>query len=114
MREIICIVCPKGCRLKVDEEKDCAVSGQGCSRGEEYGRAEVLHPMRVLTSTVRVEGGLYPRCPVKSRGSIPKELMFPAMALLDTICLTAPVEAGTVIIPDILGSGVPLVTSRSL
>ena len=27
MKELICIVCPKGCHLKVDEENGCAVTG---------------------------------------------------------------------------------------
>ena len=50
MKELICIVCPKGCHLKVDEENGCAVTGNGCPRGAEYGKNELLHPTRVLTS----------------------------------------------------------------
>ena len=56
MKELICIVCPKGCHLKVDEENGCAVAGNSCPRGEEYGRNEILHPVRVLTSVVRMAG----------------------------------------------------------
>ena len=33
MRELICITCPKGCYLKVDEENDYKVTGNGCPRG---------------------------------------------------------------------------------
>ena len=58
MKELICIVCPKGCHLKVDEENGCAVTGNGCPRGAEYGKSELLHPTRVLTSTVK--GGRRP------------------------------------------------------
>ena len=32
MRELICITCPKGCHLKVDEENDYKVTGNGCPR----------------------------------------------------------------------------------
>ena len=46
MKELICIVCPKGCHLKVDEENGCAVTGNGCPRGAEYGKNELLHPAR--------------------------------------------------------------------
>ena len=42
MKELICIVCPKGCHLKVDEENGCAVTGNGCPRGAEYGKNELL------------------------------------------------------------------------
>ena len=79
MKELICIVCPKGCHLKVDEEKDFAVTGNGCPRGAEYGKIELTHPTRVVTSTVRCVGGAHPRCPVKTDGAIPKGLIREAM-----------------------------------
>ena len=44
MRELTCIVCPKGCRLKVDEENNWAVTGNSCPRGAEYGKAECTAP----------------------------------------------------------------------
>ena len=72
MANIICIVCPKGCRLTVDENT-LAVTGNGCPRGAEYGKNELTHPVRVVTSTVRVEGADICRCPVKTAGSVPKE-----------------------------------------
>lgn len=114
MKELVCIVCPKGCHLKVDEENDYQVTGFSCQRGEEYGRQELLHPTRVLTSTVRVTGGLHARLPVKTNGVIPKEKMMEAMHLLDTVCVQAPVKAGQVILPDILGTGVSFIATRSL
>ena len=33
------------------------VSGNRCVRGEEYGKNEYLHPKRMLTTTVKLEGG---------------------------------------------------------
>ena len=41
MTNVICIVCPKGCHLSVDEENDYAVTGFGCERGREYGKKEL-------------------------------------------------------------------------
>ena len=82
MANIICIVCPKGCRLTVDENT-LAVTGNGCPRGAEYGKNELTHPVRVVTSTVRVEGADICRCPVKTAGSVPKEKMFAVMDALD-------------------------------
>ena len=37
MTDLICIVCPKGCHLKVDEENGYKVTGNGCPRGAAYG-----------------------------------------------------------------------------
>lgn len=48
MTELICIVCPKGCHLKVDEQNDYAVTGNGCKRGEAYGKKELTNPTRVV------------------------------------------------------------------
>ena len=36
MTELTCIVCPKGCRLNVDEENGFLVTGYGCPRGKEW------------------------------------------------------------------------------
>ena len=44
MRELICIMCPKGCRLTVDD--DLNVSGNSCVRGVTYGKQEVTDPRR--------------------------------------------------------------------
>lgn len=114
MKELICIVCPKGCRLQIDETRGYAVTGNGCPRGAEYGKAELTHPTRVITSTVRCTGGAHPRCPVKTDRPIPKELVFDAMAVLDAVELRAPVRAGDVVAADICGTGANFIATRSL
>ena len=114
MKELTCIVCPKGCRLRVDEENGFTVTGNACPRGAEYGRAELTNPTRVLTSTVCVSGGAHPRCPVKTDGPLPKGTLFEAMALLDGIRLKAPVSLGQVVVRNVCGTGVNIVATRSL
>ena len=114
MKELICIVCPKGCHLKVDEENGWAVSGNSCPKGAEYGRTELQNPTRVLTTTVCVECGLYPRIPVKTSRAIPKGLLMDAMAEVAKVRLTAAVRRGQVILPDLLGTGADLVASRDM
>ena len=52
-REIICICCPRGCHLQVDPENDYNVTGNACPNGAAYGKEELTHPTRILTSTVR-------------------------------------------------------------
>ncbi len=114
MKELICIVCPRGCRLVVDEENDYSTAGNACPRGAEYARAELTAPTRVLTSTVAVTGGIHPRCPVKTAAAIPKGLLPAAMRRIRAVCLAAPVQEGQVVIPDLLGTGVDLVACRDL
>lgn len=114
MTELICIVCPQGCRLKVNEDNAFSVSGNACDRGAIYGREELRNPLRVITSTVRVAGAVHCRCPVKTQSAIPKRLIFEAMRLLDGVELAAPVEEGQIVVADICGTGVPFVATRSL
>ena len=114
MKELICITCPKGCHLKVDEANDYAVSGNACPRGAVYGRNELLHPVRVVTSTVRLEGGPTPRLNVKTDKPLPKDKMFECMALLDDVTATVPVHVGDVLLANSCGTDVNIVDAKSV
>ncbi len=114
MTNLICITCPKGCHLTVDENNDYAVTGNACPRGAEYARNEMLHPVRVITSTVRVAGAAIPRLPVKTDKPLPKELMFDCMELINALNVQAPVKVGQVLAADILGTDVNIVATKSL
>lgn len=58
-----------GCAITVeldDNNEVISVTGNTCPRGDRYARQECTHPERMLTSTVKVEGGRLPVVPVKS------------------------------------------------
>ncbi len=112
MRELVCIVCPRGCHLKIDDSLN--VTGNACPRGEAYARAETTHPTRVVTSTVRLVGGQIPRLPVKTGAPVPKELIGSVMAELSRVTVTAPVKVGDVVISDVLGTGADVVATREI
>lgn len=114
MKQLVCIVCPKGCRMTVDEENGYAVRGNGCPRGAEYAVKELTHPVRVVTSTVKIKGGPHSRCPVKTDRAIPKELIFRAMELLDGVELTSPVRCGQVVLADLFGTGANFVVTKAM
>ena len=114
MKEMICSVCPRGCHLKVDEAQDYAVTGNACPRGAEYGKNEMLHPVRVVTSTVRLKGGHTPRLPAKTDKALPKEKMFDCMALLNSITAQAPVKTGDVLAKNICGTDVNIIATKTV
>ncbi len=114
MKELVCIVCPKGCRLHVDEENNYSVTGNSCPRGAEYGHNEIKNPTRVLTSTVRLEGGLYRRCPVKTNKAVPKRLLMDIMQALNSVSLKAPVQAGQVVLPHVCGTDADVIVTKNL
>ncbi len=111
---MICIVCPKGCRLTVDESADpIKVSGASCSRGVDYACSEVRDPRRVLTTTVRVSGGARSRVAVKTCAPIPKPLMFKAMATLADLTVSAPVTLGDVILHNLLDTKIDVIATAN-
>lgn len=115
MKELICIVCPKGCHLRAEEkETGWEISGYSCPRGKEYGENEMTHPTRVITSTVKITGASHPRLPVKTAAPIPKELIAEAMKLLDGLEVASPVHCGDVIVKNICQTGVPFVATRNM
>lgn len=114
MKNMICIVCPKGCHLSVDTQNGLIVTGNACERGAEYARAELTAPVRTLTSTVCVSGGIYSRCPVKSDKPLPKGMIFETMYLLDTACIQAPARRGDIVLANIMNTGVNIVTTRNV
>lgn len=114
MTNLICITCPKGCHLTVDEDNNFAVTGNACPRGAEYARNELLHPVRVITSTVRVAGAAIPRLPVKTDKPLAKEKMFECMELINSLDVQAPVKVGQVLAANILGTDVNIVATKSL
>ena len=114
MTELVCIVCPKGCRLHVDEKNGYKVTGNSCPRGEVYGKKELIAPTRTVTSTVKIRGASIARVPVKTDHEIPKKDIFAAMRLLDGITLQAPVHVGDIVVPNLLGLGVNFVVTSSL
>jgi len=110
-QELICIVCPSGCRITVE---DGQVTDNGCKRGEVYALKEVTNPTRVLTTTVRLTGAEPVRLPVKTERDIPKGLLFSAMRQLDAVTVAAPVRRGDVVLRDICGTGVSVIACRDV
>lgn len=115
-RELICIGCPMGCPLTVELEGSevTSVTGHTCKRGEVYARKEVLSPTRIVTSTVKVEGGRADMVSVKTREDIPKGKIFDCVRALKGVTVQAPVHIGDVIVPDVAGTGVDIVATRQV
>ena len=114
MRELICIVCPKGCHLQVDEENGCRVTGSACPRGAVYGREELLNPVRTVTTTMRVAGGMSPRAPVKTARPVPKDRVFEAMQAINAAVAKAPVAVGETLASNLLGLGIDVVATKAV
>lgn len=110
--DLTCILCPRGCRLHVDEQLN--VTGNFCPRGKTYATQEASDPRRTLTSVVKVVGGSASICPVKTKEPIPKGLIGVAMKQIKTIEVEAPVKFNQVIDENIAGTGIHLITTLNI
>lgn len=100
MPDLICIVCPRGCKLHVENN---IVTGNMCPRGIKYGLEEVNNPMRLFTSTIQVINGRINRLPVKSDKYVPKNRVIDIIQEIRKIKVEAPIFINQVIIKDCLG-----------
>ncbi|QTL97671.1 DUF1667 domain-containing protein [Iocasia frigidifontis] len=113
---IVCINCPKGCRMTVETENNHIknISGYSCPIGEKYARDEFENPVRILPTTVRVINGVLPLVSVKTEKPIAKELLLDAMREIAKIEVEAPVYLGQVVKENLLDTGVDLIATRTI
>ena len=112
MSKLICIVCPRGCHLNIDE--NLSVTGNFCKRGEKYAIDESTSPKRKVTSTVEVIGGNIRRVSVITEQDIPKDKIFDVMNEIKKIKVTSPLPINSIIIKDVLGLGVNVITTKEV
>ncbi len=104
-----------GCRMTMTLDGGAVVSvtGNTCKRGDTYARQEVTAPVRMVTAVVPVRGSAMP-VSVKTRTPIPKKDIPACMAALRGLSLTAPIRAGDTVLPDVCGSGVDVIATKSV
>ena len=104
VRELVCIVCPKGCRLKaeISDGKILSVSGNTCKRGADYAESECTDPRRSVTSTVMCNNG--EQLPVKTEGTVRKDDVIECVKALKSIVVKVPVRIGDVVAENICGT----------
>ena len=115
-KKLICVSCPKGCTLDVtvDGKTIVKVNGESCKRGLDYAEAEIKDPRRMIASTVKVKNGFHPLVPVYSFSPVPKPMIKEVLEKLREVELTAPVKQGTVVLENVLGTGVNIIASRDM
>ena len=115
-KEIICIVCPLGCRMDVelDGNEVKSVQGHQCKLGPKHAQKEVRFPGRILTTTVTTDIPDIPLLPVRSNKEIPKDQLMSCMGEISRHRISGAIKMGETIIEDILGLGVNIVACRTI
>lgn len=109
--ELVCIVCPRGCRINVENG---VVSGNSCKRGEAFALSEMTCPMRTVCSTVATTFEDYPVLPVRTNGEIPKDKIQDLMKEINAVVVDKKIKRGDVVIEKVVGTDVDVVASASI
>lgn len=109
--DLVCIVCPRGCRIKVEKG---VVTGNGCKRGEAFAISETTCPMRSVCSTVATAFKDYPVLPVRTDGEIPKAKIADLMKEINAITVDKKVKRGDVVAQNIVGTDVNLIATATI
>lgn len=116
--EKICISCPIGCHLTIEQISDAPhsykITGNQCKRGVTYAENEMRHPMRMATTTVRIIGGRVDRLPVKTSKAIPKNLVKSLCDFVEHVDVNAPIALGDVVIKNIFNTGADVIACRTI
>ncbi len=106
-RNLTCIICPRGCSLVAEIDGDnIKITGQSCPKGEQYAIDECTHPLRTVTSIVRVTNREDTMVSCKTESPIPKEKIFDVMAIIRATTVQAPVNIGDVLCDNVFGTRV--------
>jgi len=115
-RHFVCVVCPVGCEIDVvhDGSKIISMEGNRCEKSVEFVSQELIEPMRVLTTTVRIQESKWPVIPVRTDKAVPKRLFPRIMKRLRRIKLQAPVDMLDVVVKDVLRTGAHIIATRTM
>ena len=115
-KHFVCVVCPIGCEIDVVHEGSEIISMEGnkCEKSVEFVTQELTEPMRILTTTVRIQGSRWPVVPVRTDRAVPKRLFPRIMKRLRLVELRAPVNMLDVVLRDILHTGANVIAARTM
>jgi CxxC motif-containing protein len=126
MKELVCILCPNGCRLHVEDKAESegltevgslnglVITGNLCKRGLDFAAAEFTNPSRIVTTTVRTIFPDVPILPVRTDREIPKGKIRYFMEIINGITVTEFPGIGEIVLKDIPGLGINVIATSNL
>ena len=89
-------------------------SGYQCKEGKGDALREYECPQRVLTTTVRAEGGKRPVLPVRSQGVLPKGILRQCIRSLMDVRVKPPLRMGETVVANVLDTGIDMICTDDL
>ena len=116
MKQLICIECPRGCRMTVTQPEagTLEITGNACLRGDAYARGEILDPRRTVTTTVATVFPDFPRLSVQTDKKIPLAAVFNLMEHANQVILNRRVTPGDVVVNGLLDGSCSLIATDDM
>ncbi len=114
IKTVTCIICPKSCKIKIEEGNQIINKDISCSKGKKYALSEVQDPRRIFTSTVKIEHGDFKRAPVRSSKPIRKDDWKKAIDIVNNVKMKAPLGLHEKILIDFLEKDIDLISTRQI
>lgn len=119
-KELICVICPNGCRLQAEVIEQGShlivqnITGHLCEKGPEWAEQEIVNPMRNIASSIIVDQGDFPLVSVRTDSPVPLENIFDVMKEIKALKLKSPVKTGDVIIEKVAGLPCNIIATRNV
>ena len=99
---------------EADSKKIISLEGHNCKRGIKFAEAEITNPLRLLTTTISIDSKMSQRLPARSNIPAPKDKILSMVKAVKQIRIKAPIKMGEIIISDVLGTGVDIISSATV
>lgn len=111
---LTCVLCPIGCELEVGRAAGdrLDVRGNQCDKGLDFANEEILRPKRNLATSVPLAGTASRMVSVRLSAPVPRDMIFPILDAIAGLRPEPPVVRGQVLIPNVLGTGVDVISTR--
>lgn len=116
IKKYTCIICPNGCEIEVELEKNeiKSIKGSACKKGDKYVHQELFNPRRNIATSIKIQNGDLPIVSARLSEPIPKDKIFEVMDLIKDINLQAPVYIGDIVIKNILNLNSNLIITKNI
>ncbi|MCI0513129.1 DUF1667 domain-containing protein [candidate division KSB1 bacterium] len=115
LEKLTCIMCPLGCEMDVRQSESVfEVTDNKCEKGITFAREEILDPRRNLATSVPIPGKNFKMLSVRLSERVPRALIFPILQAIARLRPTPPITCGAVVLPNVLGTGVDVIATRTV
>jgi CxxC motif-containing protein len=115
VKSLVCIQCPLGCSLEASRhDGEITVTGNKCSKGDDYAREELTNPVRTLTTTVKTGFPDFPRLPVRTNREVPLKSIFLIMEAVNAVLVEKRLQPGDLVLNNLPGTDAALIATDDM